>query len=92
VSFTNEDGTKYLPIEDIYELYIFGEVTVSKKFMEYACQKEVILHFFNYHEYYIGSFYPREHDNSGYMTLKQSDKYMDINERKKIAYTLIEVV
>jgi CRISPR-associated protein Cas1 len=90
VSFTNEDGTKYLPIEDIYELYIFGKVTVSKKFMEYACQKEVILHFFNYHEYYIGSFYPREHYNSGYMTIKQSDKYMDINERKKIAYTLIE--
>lgn len=45
VFFEYEDGKKYLPIEDINELYIFGEVTVTKKFMELASQKEILLHF-----------------------------------------------
>ena len=90
VRFVNEDGTKYLPIEDLNDIYILGEVTVSKKFMELATQKEILLHFFNYHEYYIGTYYPREHNNSGYMTLKQSEYYLDEAKRRFLAYTFIE--
>lgn len=89
VFFEYEDGKKYLPIEDIKELYIFGEVTVTKKFLELACQKEILLHFFNYHEYYIGTYYPREHYNSGYMLLKQAECYLDDEKRKDIAYRII---
>ena len=90
VRFENEDGTKYLPVEDLNDIYILGEVTVSKKFMELATQKEILLHFFNYHEYYIGTYYPREHNNSGYMTLKQCEYYLDEDKRRFLAYTFIE--
>lgn len=90
VSFSNEEGTKYLPIEDLQDIYVFGEVSVSKKFLEYACQKELLLHFFNYNEYYVGSFYPREHYNSGYMTLKQAEFYLDEEKRRTLAYKFIE--
>jgi CRISPR-associated protein Cas1 len=91
VYFTNEDGNKrYLPIEDLSEIYIFGEVTVSKKFLELATQKQILLHFFNYYEYYTGTYYPREHYNSGYMILKQADFYLNENKRKYIAFKIIE--
>lgn len=90
VFFQNEDGNKFLPIEDINDIYIFGEVTVSKKFLEYATQKEILLHFFNYHEYYAGTYYPREHYNSGYMLIKQVEHYVDEDKRKSLAYKFIE--
>ena len=77
VCFETEDRKKYLPVEDLHDIYIFGEVSVSKKFLEYATQKQVLLHFFNYYGYYVGTYYPREHYNSGYMILKQTEHYMD---------------
>jgi len=55
VLFESEDSKNYLPIEDISDIYIFGEVTVTKKFLELATQKEILLHFYNYNEYYVGS-------------------------------------
>lgn len=80
------DGVKnYLPIEDITDIYVFGEVTVSKKFLEIASQKEILLHFFNYYEYYVGTYYPREHYNSGYMILKQAEYYSDFSKRFYLA-------
>jgi len=90
VCFQTEDKKQYIPIEDLSDIYIFGEVTVSKKFLEYATQKQVLLHFFNYYEYYVGSYYPREHYNSGYMILKQAEHYLDINKRKILAKKFIE--
>lgn len=90
VCFQTEDCSKYLPIEDLSDIYVFGEVTVSKKFLEYATQKEVLLHFFNYNEYYVGTYYPREHYNSGYMLLKQAEYYMDEQKRKHLACKFVE--
>ncbi|NMB95374.1 MAG: type I-B CRISPR-associated endonuclease Cas1, partial [Clostridiaceae bacterium] len=90
VLFESEEGKKYLPIEDISEIYIFGEVTVTKKFLEFATQKEILLHFFNYNEYYCGTYYPREHYNSGYMILKQAEYYMDEVKRNDIALRILK--
>ena len=53
-------------------------------------QKKTILHFFNYYGYYTGSFYPREHLNSGYMILKQAEHYLDEKKRLDIALRIAE--
>lgn len=83
--FESPKGKKYLPIEDIKEIYVFGEVTVSKKFLEYVSKKEILIHFFNYYGYYVGTFYPREHLNSGYMILKQAQHYLEEEKRLVLA-------
>lgn len=85
VYFETEEGKKYLPVEDLKEIYIFGEVTLNKRFLEFVAQKEIILHFFNNYGYYTGSYYPREHLNSGYMILKQAEFYLDAEKRIKLA-------
>jgi CRISPR-associated protein Cas1 len=87
--FEGEEGRKYIPVEDTQELMIFGEVDLNKSLLEFCSQKEIILHFFYYYGYYTGSFYPREHLNSGYMILKQAEHYMDDARRYVIAETFV---
>lgn len=90
IYFEGENGKKYLPVEDIGRICVMGEVGTSKKFLEFCTSKHIIIHYFNYHEYYVGSYYPREHYNSGFMILNQADHYLDINKRKLLAYKFIE--
>src|SRR5690606_27246516 len=76
--------------ENTDELYIFGEVDINKRFLEFVTQSKIIIHFFNYYGYYIGSYYPREHMNSGYMILKQAEYYLDYEKRVEIAKKFVK--
>lgn len=89
--FETEQGeSRFIPVEDTAEMMVFGEVDVNKRFLEFLSQKEVILHYFSHQGYYMGSFYPREHLNSGYMILKQAEHYLDEGKRLVIARLLVE--
>ena len=90
VYITEEDDKKYIPVENVKEILIFGETDINKKLLTFISQKEIILSYFNYYGYYMGSFYPREHYNSGFMTLKQATKYNQESERLKIARKFVE--
>jgi CRISPR-associated protein Cas1 len=85
IYFSTTEGKKYLPVEDINELFVFGEVSLNKRFLEFVSQKEILIHYFNYYGYYMGTFYPREHYNSGYMILRQAEHYLDHEKRMAIA-------
>jgi len=85
IYFETEEGKKYIPVENTSDIFIFGEVTINKRLLEFLTESEVILHFFNYYGYYVGSFYPREHMNSGYMILKQAEHYLDETKRVALA-------
>lgn len=82
---------KYVPIESISNIWVFGEVTINKSLLELLSEKEICIHFFNYYGYYVGTYYPREHLNSGYVLVNQVTHYTDFNKRlalaKKIIYT-----
>ncbi|MGH7885417.1 MAG: type I-B CRISPR-associated endonuclease Cas1b, partial [Thermodesulfobacteriota bacterium] len=89
--FENEAGEKkYIPVEGTQELMVFGEVNLNKKFLDFASQNQMILHFFNYYGYYSGSYYPREHLNSGHMILKQAEVYLDPERRLEIAKKFVD--
>lgn len=88
--FESEKGRKYIPIENTAELYIFGEVTINKKLLEILCQSEIMLHFFNHYGFYIGTFYPREHYNSGHLILKQAEVYNDKDKRLELASMFVK--
>lgn len=81
---------KYIPVENISEIFILGEVTINKRLLEFLTEKGITLHFFNYYGYYVGSFYPREHLNSGYMILKQAEHYLDHQKRLFLAKRFVE--
>lgn len=88
--FEGEKGRRYVPVEDVGDILVFGELNFNKKLLEFLSQKEIILHYFNYYGYYMGSFYPREHFNSGYVILKQSEHYLAENKRLDIAKRFVD--
>lgn len=88
--FETEQGKKYIPVEEVNNIWFFGEITINKSFLDFISQKEICLHFFNYYGYYSGSYYPREHLNSGYVILKQAEHYLDYEKRMILATGIIE--
>lgn len=88
--FDNEEERRVIPIEDTYDIYIFGEVDVTKRFLEFVSQKEVCIHYFNYYGYYIGTFYPREHLNAGHVVVKQAEHYINMDKRVHLARKFVE--
>ena len=87
---SENEEKKYIPVENTKEIYIFGEVTLNKKLLEFFTQKEILLHFFNYHGYYVGTYYPREHQGSGLVLLKQAEHYLDEEKRMKLAKSFVK--
>jgi len=89
--FENVDGIKnYIPVENVKEIYAYGEIDLNSKVLNFLSKKEIILHYFNYYGYYAGSFYPREHYNSGFMILQQVEHYQDDDKRLILAKKFIE--
>lgn len=84
-----EERKRHLPVEQVSELYLFGEVDLNKRFLEFCAQNGVLLHFFNRYGYYVGSFYPREHLLSGFLTLRQAEHYLDHKKRLSLARTFV---
>ncbi|HHV76042.1 MAG TPA: type I-B CRISPR-associated endonuclease Cas1 [Syntrophothermus lipocalidus] len=85
-----EEGKRFLPVEDISDILIFGELDLNKRLLEFLSEKKIILHFYNHYGYYVGSYYPREHLNSGYMTVRQAQCYLDYARRLELARAFAE--
>lgn len=86
---TAEGNRSFLPVENTSEIMFFGEVELNSRALEFFSQKEIIAHFFSYYGYYMGSFYPREHYNSGYMILNQSRHFMNTKKRMLLAKNFV---
>ncbi|MEM1757475.1 MAG: type I-B CRISPR-associated endonuclease Cas1b [Candidatus Bathyarchaeia archaeon] len=84
------DDKKFIPVTAVSDVYVFGELTLNKRVLEFLSSNEVTVHFFNYYGYYIGSYYPRSHYNSGYMIVKQVEHYLDPVKRLAIARKFVE--
>jgi CRISPR-associated protein Cas1 len=90
VYVTEEGEKKHIPVENVREIMVFAETTINKKLLEFLSQKEILLSYFNHYGYYMGTFYPREHYNSGFMILKQAEHYSDLEKRIVIARKFVE--
>ncbi len=82
---TTKGEKKFIPVENVKEIFIFGEVDFNKRILDFLSQKEIVVSYFNYYGYYMGSFYPRQHNNSGHVLLKQALAYENNETRIEIA-------
>lgn len=80
---------KDIPIERIRDIYVFGEVTYNKRLFEFLGTYEINVHMFNYYNYYVGSFYPKEQKISGNLLVNQVKYYIDSTKRLEIAKEFI---
>lgn len=90
IAVEGEEGTKYFPVANLRDIIVFGEVDLNKKLLEFAEDNEIVLHFFGYYGNYVGTFYPREHYNSGYIILRQAEHYLDAERRLDLARRFVD--
>ncbi len=85
LSFISGSTKKFIPITSVSSIFAFGELSLNKKLLEFLSVNHIIVNFFNYYGYYIGSYYPRAHYNAGLITLKQAEHYLDYKKRLWLA-------
>ena len=90
----NEEGieqqTRYLPVENIDELYVFGSLEANSALYNFLGQQQIPVHFFDYYENYTGSFMPRESLLSGRMLITQVKVQQNKAKRQEVAQLILE--
>jgi CRISPR-associated protein Cas1 len=90
IIITGANGeSKNLKVEVTDEIYLFGEVNLNTKVLNFLSQNGIILHVFNYYGYYSGSYYPRETNVSGYLLVNQVKHYDNYEKRLIIAKKIL---
>ena len=67
----NEQKPRFLPVENVQELYCFGNLEANSALYNFLGKEQIPIHFFDYYENYTGSFMPRENLISGKMLISQ---------------------
>lgn len=80
---------KDLKIEVARDIYVFGELTLNTKCLNYMGQLNIPTHFFNYYGFYTGSFYPKEIKVSGALLVKQVESFLNEYKKLKLAQEFI---
>ncbi len=85
-----EQPPRYLPIEQVDELYIFGSLEANAATYNFLGQQQVPVHFFDYYENYTGSFMPREALLSGKLLMAQARMHDNAVQRQTLAVAILE--
>jgi CRISP-associated protein Cas1 len=86
----NEQLPKYLPVEGIDELYIFGALDANSATYNFLGKNDIPVHFFDYYENYTGSFMPKDFLLSGRMLICQTGNFTEKKKRMTIARKFID--
>lgn len=89
IYIVNKEGRKAIPINDVKSLFVFGELDLNTKLLNFLSQNKIPVHFFNYYGFYSGSFYPREKLLAGSLLVKQVSHYLDNTKRVEIAREIV---
>lgn len=89
LALETQEDRKIIPINAISEIKVFGELDINKRTLEFLTKNQIPVHFFNHYGYYVGSYYPREALNSGYIILKQAQHYLDTEKRLYLAKAFV---
>lgn len=89
ISIITEDFKKDLKSEIIEDIYLFGEIKLNTKLLNFASQKDIAIHVFNYYGFYSGSFYPRKTQVSGKLLVNQVKNYLNYENRLYIAKEIV---
>jgi CRISPR-associated protein Cas1 len=86
----NELQPRYLPIEGVQNLYVFGSLDANSALFNFLGKNQVTVHFFDYYEHYTGSFYPKEYLQAGKVQVQQVLHYAKDDKRLFIAKSFVK--
>ncbi len=79
-----------IPIHDVLELFLFGEVDVNTKLLAFLSKKGILVHIFDWYGHYRGSFFPRKTLLSGELLIRQVEYYLDDEKRLDLATRFVK--
>lgn len=89
--FTSYEGEKRdIPIERISDIYVMSEMSFNTTFLNYISKYGIPIHFFNYYNFYTGSFYPKESNLAGQLLVSQVQHYTEYDKRLLLARKFIQ--
>ena len=86
----SDDGPHYLPVENVGSLFCHGQIEFNTRVLDFLSQHGIVLHVFNWQEYYAGSYFPRRTLVSGKSTVQQSLHYAELERRLAIARLFVD--
>lgn len=91
VYFIDESNSKkYIPIEEIERLHLFGEIDLNTKFLNYISRYSILISIYNYYGFYSGTYYSRKKNVAGVLNIRQSALYLNYDSRLIIAKNFID--
>lgn len=89
--FTSYEGEKRdIPIKRISDIYVMSEMSFNTTFLNYISKYGIPIHFFNYYNFYTGSFYPKESNLAGQLLVSQVQHYTEYDKRLLLARKFIQ--
>lgn len=86
----NEGVSKYIPVETIDNLYVFGSLDANSALYNFLGKEQISVHFFDYYEHYTGSFMPKDYLLAGKMIIAQASNYSQQKKRILLAQKFVE--
>ena len=86
--FRKDGKNVYIPVENTKEIFCFNEVSINTKLLDFLSQNNIIIHFYNYYGGYSGTYYPKNHQLSRKLLVKQVLKYE--NDRMSVARAIVK--
>ena len=90
IYFINKEEKRVLPINKIYSIYAYGNISFTSSVVSYLSKNGITIHFFNQYGFYEGSLYPRETLVSGDIIVKQTEHYINKDKRCYLAKRFVE--
>lgn len=86
----NELTPRYLPVEQVDELYVFGALDANSALYNFLGKEQISVHFFDYYENYTGSYMPKDGLLSGKVLIAQVAMYQKKSQRLWLAQQFID--
>ena len=87
---TNNGNKKDIPIETVSDIYVMTEMGFNTSLINILSKYGISVHFFNYYNFYTGSFYPKEQNISGKLLVKQVEYFSNDDKRLVLAKEFVK--